>query len=96
MTSLLFQRGEHEIEDELTFRSHNGYVFHDSRGFESGETKELEIVQDFVRRRSQEKRLNNRLHAIWFALSMSVRLQIYKVCISGIAFRWTMTGHPWI
>jgi hypothetical protein len=63
---VLYQRGEHEIEHELAFSSHDGYIFHDSRGFEAGEERELRIVQDFVRRRSQEQRLNNKLHAIWF------------------------------
>jgi hypothetical protein len=62
------QRGEHNIELELSFSSHDGYVFHDSRGFEAGDDRELEIVQQFVRRRSQERSLNNRLHAIWFVL----------------------------
>jgi hypothetical protein len=65
---LLAQRGEHNIELELSFSSHNGYVFHDSRGFEAGDDRELDIVQEFVRRRSQEGSLNNRLHAIWFVL----------------------------
>ena len=60
------QRGEHDIDNELTFTSHDGYVFHDSRGFEAGDEKELKIVQDFVRRRSQEMKLVKRLHAIWF------------------------------
>jgi hypothetical protein len=60
------QRGEHEIEHEITFANHDGYVFHDSRGFECGEENELQIVQDFVRRRSRETILNERLHAIWF------------------------------
>jgi hypothetical protein len=64
---LLIQRGEHDIEHELTFTNHGGYVFHDSRGFEAGNENELKIVQEFVRRRSQEKQLNQRLHAIWFA-----------------------------
>jgi hypothetical protein len=59
-------RGEHDIDNELTFTSHDGYVFHDSRGFEAGDEKELKIVQDFVRRRSQEMKLVKRLHAIWF------------------------------
>jgi hypothetical protein len=63
---LFVQRGEHEIEHELAFSSHYGYIFHDSRGFEAGEETELRIVQDFVLRRSQEQRMNNRLHAIWF------------------------------
>jgi hypothetical protein len=64
----LVQRGEHSIELELRFSHHYGYVFHDSRGFEAGDDRQLGIVQDFVRRRSQEKSLNNRLHAIWFVL----------------------------
>jgi hypothetical protein len=64
---LMIQRGEHNIEDEYTFTEHDGYVFHDSRGFEAGNEEELKIVQDFVRRRSQESKLNERLHAIWFA-----------------------------
>jgi len=66
VTILLAQRGEHDIENELTFTKHAGYVFHDSRGFEAGDEKELKIVQNFVRRRSQERKLEKRLHAIWF------------------------------
>jgi hypothetical protein len=89
------QRGEHDIEHELVFASHDGYVFHDSRGFEGGNKKELEIVQDFVFRKSREKRLKDRLHAIWFdSLTEYLPLQIYKIHCSGTAFRWTMTGRP--
>ena len=63
------QRGEHRIEDEIVFSNHDGYIFHDSRGFESGSADELKIVQNFVQQKSGEKRLANRLHAIWFGLS---------------------------
>jgi hypothetical protein len=59
------QRGEHNIEDEVVFSSHQGYVFHDSRGFEAGGEDELKAVQEFVRRKSQETKLGMRLHAIW-------------------------------
>jgi hypothetical protein len=65
----LCQRGEHSIEDEIVFSNHDGYIFHDSRGFESGSDNELKIVQDFVRQKTGEKKLANRLHAIWFGLS---------------------------
>ncbi|KAJ3507126.1 hypothetical protein NLJ89_g6477 [Agrocybe chaxingu] len=41
------ERGEHSIEDELVFSNHDGYIFHDSRGFESGDNNELEIVQKY-------------------------------------------------
>jgi hypothetical protein len=72
------QRGEHNIELELSFSSHDGYVFHDSRGFEAGDDGELKIVQEFVRRRSLEKSLNDRLHAIWFVLFYVHRSAVTK------------------
>jgi len=80
---LLVQRGEHDIEHELAFSSHDGYIFHDSRGFEAGEETELRIVQDFVRRRSQEQQLNDRLHAIWF-----VCLGIHSCQFMRLVFRY--------
>jgi hypothetical protein len=75
---LLVQRGLHNIEHELVFTNHDGYVFHNSRGFEAGAEDELKIVQDFVRRKSQEKRLTNRLHAIW-CVPAYLHLQIYNI-----------------
>ncbi|KAF8264865.1 hypothetical protein EI94DRAFT_1805238 [Lactarius quietus] len=59
-------RGEHEIDDELVFSNHPGYVFHDSKGIEAGGVEELEILKDFIRRKCEEKRLRKKLHAIWF------------------------------
>jgi hypothetical protein len=55
----------HSIEDELIFTNYTGYIFHDSRGFEAGGEDELKIVQEFVRRKSRERKLKDRLHAIW-------------------------------
>ena len=60
------QRGEHRINDELVFSNHEGYIFHDSRGIESGSTEELEILRTFIRRKCRERRLEDKLHAIWF------------------------------
>jgi hypothetical protein len=73
------QRGEHNVEDELVFTNHPGYVFHDSRGFEAGGEEELKTVQDFVRRKSRATRLKDRLHAIWsvaFSIPSSVFTRI--------------------
>jgi hypothetical protein len=71
-TGRLIQRGEHNIEHELIFSRHDGYVFHDSRGMEAGSEDELKIVQDFVYRKSQKRRLKDRLHAIWFVSKLWV------------------------
>jgi hypothetical protein len=87
------QRGLHNIEDELVFTNHDGYVFHDSRGFESGGEDELKIVQDFVRSKSREKQLRDRLHAIWFVDIGICNCEYLKAQFSGTVFRWTTLGH---
>jgi hypothetical protein len=89
----LVQRGEHNIEHEIMFSSHTGYVFHDSRGFEGGSEDELKAVQDFVHQRSREGRLKDRLHAIWFVPLGIFDCNFTEVCVSGTAFRWTVLDH---
>ena len=71
------QRGLHNIEDELVFTNHDGYIFHDSRGFEDESVDELKIIREFVVRKSREKRLKDRLHAIWFAC-LPLSIYLYK------------------
>ncbi|KAN0134473.1 hypothetical protein V8E53_007619 [Lactarius tabidus] len=81
------ERGEHSIDDELVFSNHLGYVFHDSRGIESGSTKELRILQEFIQRKCKEKQLGLRLHAIWYCVPMDnqrpeLDLKFYKdICL---------------
>ncbi|KAH9165337.1 hypothetical protein EDB89DRAFT_2134959, partial [Lactarius sanguifluus] len=69
-SSTFSQRSEQNIDDELVFSNHRGYVFHDSRGIESCSTEELQIVQEFIRRKCRERRLEDRLHAIWYCVPM--------------------------
>ncbi|KAH9027816.1 hypothetical protein EDB85DRAFT_94069 [Lactarius pseudohatsudake] len=63
-------RGEHRIDDELVFSNHRGYVFHDSRGIESGSVGELDILRKFIQRKCGEGRLRDRIHAIWYCVPM--------------------------
>ncbi|KAF8265078.1 hypothetical protein EI94DRAFT_1499119, partial [Lactarius quietus] len=60
------ERGQHDINDELVFSNMMNYVFHDSVGIEPSSRDELEIVEEFIRRKCEETRLQDRLHAIWF------------------------------
>ncbi|KAH9165341.1 hypothetical protein EDB89DRAFT_1911510 [Lactarius sanguifluus] len=82
-------RGEHTIDDELVFSNNKDYVFHDSRGIESGSTEELGILQEFVRRKCGERRLQDRLHAIWYCVPMDnqrpqLDLRFFKdICPDG-------------
>ncbi len=60
------QRGEHDINDELVFSSNTNFVFHDSRGFESGSEEEVQTMRRFINERANAGTLDERLHAIWF------------------------------
>jgi hypothetical protein len=55
----------HDIENQLIFKSNPGFVFHDSRGFESGSIHEMEKVKAFIHRRAARDDISERLHAIW-------------------------------
>ena len=70
----------HNIEDELIFTNHTGYIFHDSCGFEAGGENELKIVQEFVRRKSRERELKDRLHVIWFVALGIYNCKLKIVC----------------
>ncbi|KAH9053324.1 hypothetical protein EDB87DRAFT_1569374 [Lactarius vividus] len=63
-------RGEHRIDDELVFSNHRGYVFHDSRGIESGSARDLDILRKFIQSKCGKRRLRDRLHAIWYCVPM--------------------------
>ncbi|KDQ10843.1 hypothetical protein BOTBODRAFT_35796 [Botryobasidium botryosum FD-172 SS1] len=62
-------RGEHNIEYSLVFPSNPRFVFHDSRGFESGGVDELELVRKFIQEKASLGSMRNQLHAIWYCFS---------------------------
>lgn len=62
------ERGEHDIENEMVFASNPDFCFHDSRGFQSGGSAELDRVKAFIAHRSQQQKSENRLHAIWYVI----------------------------
>ncbi|KAH7929079.1 hypothetical protein BV22DRAFT_1029912 [Leucogyrophana mollusca] len=64
------ERGNHQIENEMVFPSNPGFVFHDSCGFEAGGEDEFEIAKRFISERADERRLEKRLHAIWYCIPM--------------------------
>ncbi|KDQ06782.1 hypothetical protein BOTBODRAFT_121003 [Botryobasidium botryosum FD-172 SS1] len=68
-THAFSQRREHNVEYSLRFPSSPGFVFHDSRGFESGAIEELELVREFIRKKASLGSVTNQLHAIWYCFS---------------------------
>ncbi|KAJ7230010.1 GTP-binding protein [Mycena pura] len=63
-----FQRGIHDIENQLIFKSNPQFVFHDSRGFESGSVDEVDNVKTFIAERAASHELSEQLHAIWYCM----------------------------
>ncbi|KAJ7787444.1 hypothetical protein B0H14DRAFT_281427 [Mycena olivaceomarginata] len=61
-------RGEHDINNQLIFKSNPQFIFHDSRGFESGSPNEVVQVTDFIAKRAGSNTLSGQLHAIWYCL----------------------------
>ncbi|KAJ7818016.1 hypothetical protein B0H13DRAFT_2682981 [Mycena leptocephala] len=59
------KRGEHNIENQMIFKSNPGFIFHDSRGFESGALEETEKVKNFIKTRAASSSLAEQLHAVW-------------------------------
>jgi hypothetical protein len=62
------QRGMHNVNNELVFKSNLGFVFHDSRGFEAGAVEEFDRVKEFIMERSKELYLRDQLHVIWWVI----------------------------
>jgi len=62
------ERGLHDIENQLIFKSNPQFIFHDSRGFESGSVDEMEKVNTFITKRAESTELGEQLHAIWYCL----------------------------
>ncbi|KAG6331379.1 hypothetical protein ID866_7712 [Astraeus odoratus] len=66
-----YQRGYHNIVDELVFRSNQHFVFHDSCGFEAGSEDGFKKMKDFVIKCSSTPKLKERIHAIWFCIPIN-------------------------
>ncbi|KAF7343530.1 GTP-binding protein [Mycena sanguinolenta] len=62
------ERGEHNIENQLIFKSNPQFIFHDSRGFEGGSADEIQKVTAFIEKRAKTLELSKQLHAIWYCL----------------------------
>ncbi|KAJ7640910.1 hypothetical protein B0H17DRAFT_1148864 [Mycena rosella] len=72
-------RGLHNINNEIRFRSRPGFVFHDSRGVEAGSATELSTVQRFVEKRSSAAtNLQTQLHVIWMCLPLDDSRDLFE------------------
>ncbi|KAG1902481.1 era-like GTP-binding protein [Suillus fuscotomentosus] len=64
------KRGDHNITNEMIFKSNPIFVFHDSCGFEAGSEDEFENMKKFISERAHATELQERIHAIWYCIPM--------------------------
>ncbi|KZP08879.1 hypothetical protein FIBSPDRAFT_839851 [Athelia psychrophila] len=63
-------RGLHDINNATVFKNNPGFIFHDSRGFESGGAEELDEVKAFISARSGSTSMKDQIHAIWYCIPL--------------------------
>ncbi|KAJ7208975.1 GTP-binding protein [Mycena pura] len=73
------ERGSHDIENQLIFKSNPQFIFHDSRGFESGSVDETDKVKAFITKRAEGNSLAKQLHAIWYCLPTDTNRPLLKI-----------------
>ncbi|PPQ87927.1 hypothetical protein CVT25_001195 [Psilocybe cyanescens] len=71
------QRGIHDINCPFAFESNLQFIFHDSRGFESGDESQLKEVQAFIEERARSTEPKLQLHAIWLAVPSVLNFYLF-------------------
>ncbi|KAI0913372.1 hypothetical protein F4823DRAFT_65600 [Ustulina deusta] len=62
--------GMHDVDEGFEMDTLPGLIVHDSRGFQSGATEEIELLEKFVKKRASAARPDDRLDAIWFCIDV--------------------------
>jgi len=60
-----YAQGNHDINKAFESPNHPGLLIHDSRGWQAGSDKELELIAQFLRHRAFQKDPAEALHVIW-------------------------------
>ncbi|KAI0408135.1 hypothetical protein F4802DRAFT_550661 [Xylaria palmicola] len=62
--------GIHDVDEGFEMDTLPGLIVHDSRGFQSGATEEVELLEKFVKKRASAAKPDDRLDAIWFCIDV--------------------------
>ncbi|KXJ95977.1 hypothetical protein Micbo1qcDRAFT_231121 [Microdochium bolleyi] len=62
--------GVHDIDEGFARDTFPGLIVHDSRGFQSGATEEVDLLERFVKKRASEADASERLDAIWLCIDV--------------------------
>ncbi|KAG1785340.1 uncharacterized protein HD556DRAFT_1250064, partial [Suillus plorans] len=86
------KRGNHDIANEMVFKSNPGFVFHDSCSFEAGSEEEFKNMKKFISERAHATKLEERIHTIWYCIPMDEHCRTFQRSEEKF-FRECDTGH---
>ncbi|KAG1860570.1 hypothetical protein C8R48DRAFT_248875 [Suillus tomentosus] len=92
IVSSSIKRGNHDITNEMIFKSNPDFVFHDSCGFEAGSEEEFESMKKFISERANATKLEDRIHAIWYCIPMDDHWRTFQRAEEKF-FQECETGH---
>ncbi|KAK3615107.1 hypothetical protein LTR56_026799 [Elasticomyces elasticus] len=64
-------RGIHDVREEITFDGRPDLVVHDSGGFEAGADEEFVAIEAFLKDKSSNIDVADRIHVIWFCIDIN-------------------------
>ncbi|KAI6043665.1 hypothetical protein EDC04DRAFT_634294 [Pisolithus marmoratus] len=64
--------GEADIEKELTSPHDDRFIFHNSKGFEPGDSENYETVKSFIEKRRRMPDIKDQLHAVWLCFQIPI------------------------
>ncbi|KAI1814796.1 hypothetical protein GGS20DRAFT_384500 [Poronia punctata] len=64
------EHGTHDVDEGFEMDTLPGLIIHDSKGFQSGATEELELLRKFVKKRTLAAKPEDRLDAIWVCIDI--------------------------
>ncbi|KAK5273023.1 hypothetical protein LTR96_002655 [Exophiala xenobiotica] len=67
-----YKQGDHDINQAFESPNHPGLLIHDSRGWQAGSDKELDLIAKFLRHRAFQRDPAQALHVIWFCVDSDV------------------------
>ncbi|KAG1803368.1 GTP-binding protein, partial [Suillus variegatus] len=86
------KRGNHNITNEMVFKSDPAFVFHDSCGFEAGSEEEFKTMKKFISERAHATKLEERIHVIWYCIPMDDHCRTFQR-LEEKFFQECDTGH---
>ncbi|KAG1785336.1 GTP-binding protein [Suillus plorans] len=89
---VMIDRGNHDIANEMVFKSNPGFVFHDSCSFEAGSEEEFKNMKKFISERAHATKLEERIHTIWYCIPMDEHCRTFQRSEEKF-FRECDTGH---